>query len=211
MREKKVSIPSSGVQLKGLLNVHEAFSFGKGMIACHPHPLYGGNMFNPVVGTAVETAYEEGFSTLRFNFRGVGESEGTYDEGRGEKEDVKSTIDYLYQTLKGSNPLMVLMGYSFGAWAGLPAGMEDRRIEGLIAVAPPLVMNDFGFLKGCKKRKLFLAGDRDLYCPVQTLKDWFKELEEPKSMAIIEGADHFLLSHTHAIVPIIREFLRESF
>lgn len=211
MKEEKVFIPSSHLQLEGLLSVHEAFPFGKGMIACHPHPLHGGNMFNPVVATVVKTADEEGFSTLRFNFRGVGESEGTYDEGRGEGEDVKSAIDYLYQSLKDSTPPMALMGYSFGAWTGLPVGIEDGRIGGLIGVAPPLAMYDFGFLRGCKKRKLFIVGDRDLYCPVQVLKDWYKDLEEPKSLAILEGADHFLFSHTRAIIPVIREFLRESF
>jgi len=211
MKEEKVFIPSSGIRLEGLLSVHEAFPFERGIVACHPHPLYGGNMFNPVVATVVRAADEEGFSTLRFNFRGVGESEGTYDEGRGEREDVKSAIDYLWQRQKDSGPPMVLMGYSFGAWAGFPVGIEDRRIKGLIAVAPPLAMYDFGFLRGCKKKKLFIVGDRDLYCPVQVLEDWHKELEEPNSLCIIEGADHFLFSHTGEIIPVVREFLRQSF
>jgi uncharacterized protein len=211
MKEEKVFIPGCGIRLEGLLSVHEAFPFVKGMIACHPHPLYGGNMFNPVVAAAVEAAYEEGFSTLRFNFRGVGQSEGAYDEGRGEREDVKSAIDFLWQRSKDSSPGMVLMGYSFGAWAGFPVGVEDKRIDELIAVAPPLAMYDFGSLKGCRKRKLFVAGDRDDYCPVETLKDWFKGLDEPKSLDILQGADHFLFSHTRAVSSTIREFLRESF
>ena len=209
MREEKVLIPSAAIQLEGLLSIREALRFKDGVILCHPHPQHGGNMYNPVITAAVEAASEEGYSTLRFNFRGVGESEGSYGEGIGEKEDVKAVIEYLYSKLKDSHPSLILLGYSFGAWAGLPVAVEDGRIEGLMAIAPPLELYDFRFLEQCKKRKLFVAGSQDLFCPTPVLEAWFQHLEEPKSLAIIPGADHFFFSHTRLLSQPIREFLRK--
>src|SRR4030042_87702 len=112
MIEEKVFIPSGGIQLEGLLSIQEAPSFRGGVICCHPHPQYGGEMSHPVITTALEAAFQEGFSTLRFNFRGVGESEGSYDEGVGERQDVKAVADSFYSGLKGGPPLLLLVGSS---------------------------------------------------------------------------------------------------
>jgi alpha/beta superfamily hydrolase len=209
MKEEKVFIPSTGIQLEGLLSMQEASSFRGGVILCHPHPQYGGDMDHPVITTAVEAASQEGFSTLRFNFRGVGESEGSYGEGIGEREDVKAVADYLYSRLKNNHSPLILVGYSFGAWAGFPIAIEDERFEGMVAVAPPLEIYDFGFLKGCKKKKLFIAGNRDFFCPPSVLEEWYKGLEEPKSLAVIPGADHFLLFHTRYFIQPLKEFFRK--
>jgi hypothetical protein len=208
MKEEKVFIPSDGIQLEGLLSIQEASSFRGGVICCHPHPQYGGDMSHPVITTALEAAFEEGFSTLRFNFRGVGESQGSYDEGIGERQDVKAVADYFYSRLKGYPPRLILVGYSFGAWAGFPLAVEDERFEGMVAIAPPLEIYDFGFLKGCTKRKLFIAGDRDSFCPLSVLEGWYQQLEEPKTLALIPGADHFLFSYTRFLIQPLREFLR---
>jgi len=156
MKEEKVFIPSAGLQLEGLLSIQGARSFRGGVICCHPHPQYGGDMNHPVMTTTLEAAFQEGFSTLRFNFRGVGESEGSYAEGIGERQDVKAVANYLDSRLKGDPSLLILVGYSFGAWAGFPIAVEDERFEGMVAIAPPLEIYDFGFLKGCKKKKLFM-------------------------------------------------------
>ena len=209
MREEKILIRSAAIQLEGLLSIQEALRIRGGVILCHPHPQHGGNMYNPVITAAVEAASEEGFSTLRFNFRGVGESEGSYGEGVGEKEDVKAAIDYFYSELKDSNPSLILLGYSFGAWAGLPIAAEDGRIQGLVGIAPPLELYDFRFLEKYKKRKLFVAGSQDLFCPPPVLEEWFRHLEEPKSLAIIPGANHFFFSHTRSLIRPIREFIRK--
>jgi hypothetical protein len=208
MKEEKVFIPSDGIQLEGLLSIQEASSFRGGVICCHPHPQYGGEMSHPVITTALEAAFEGGFSTLRFNFRGVGESQGSYDEGIGERQDVKAVSNYFYSRLKGNHPLLVLVGYSFGAWAGFPLAVEDERFEGMVAIAPPLEIYDFAFLKGCKKRKLFIAGDRDSFCPRSMLEGWYQQLEEPKSLSLIPGADHFFFSHTRFLIQPLREFFK---
>ncbi len=208
MKEERVFIPSTGIHLEGLLNIQGASSFKGGVVLCHPHPQYGGDMDHPVVTTAAEAAFEEGFSTLRFNFRGVGESGGSYGEGIGEREDVKAAAEYLYSKLKDNHFRLILVGYSFGAWVGFPVAVEDERFEGVVAIAPPLEIFDFGFLKGGKKRKLFIAGNRDLFCPATRLEEWYRQLEEPKSLAIIPGADHFFLFHTRFLIQPLREFLK---
>ena len=208
MKEEKVFIPSTGIQLEGLLSMQEASSFRGGVILCHPHPQYGGDMDHPVITTAVEAASQEGFSTLRFNFRGVGESEGSYGEGIGEREDVKAVADYLYSRLKNNHSPLILVGYSFGAWVGFPIAIEDERFEGMVAVAPPLEIYDFGFLKGCKKKKLFISGNQDFFCPPSRLEKWYQHLEEPKSLVVIPGADHFFLFHTRYLSQPLKEFLK---
>ncbi len=209
MNEKKVLIPNGAIQLEGLISIHEALSLKDGVIFCHPHPQYGGDMDNPVITTAVKAASEEGLSTLRFNFRGVGESGGSYGEGTGEQEDVEAVIEYFNSRLKVNAPSLILLGYSFGAWAGLPVAVQDERIKGMVAVAPPLELYDFEFLKGCKRRKLIIAGDRDLFCPTALLEEWYRRLEEPKSLATISGADHFFSFHTHLLIKPLREFFKK--
>ena len=208
MKEERVFIPSDGIQLEGLLNIQEARSFKGGVICCHPHPQYGGDMTHPVITTALEAAFQEGFSTLRFNFRGVGESGGSYGEGIGERQDVKAAANYFDSRLKSKPPLLILVGYSFGAWAGFPMAVEDGRFEGMVAIAPPLEIYDFGYLKGCKKKKLFIAGDHDSFCPLSLLEGWYQQIEEPKSLAVIPGADHFFFPHTRLLHPPLREFFK---
>ena len=207
MKEEKVFIPSDGLRLEGLLSVQEALPVRGRVVLCHPHPLYGGEMDNPVVTTAAEAAFEEGFQTLRFNFRGVGESEGTHADGVGEKDDVRAAIEFL--SSKGDGPSVILVGYSFGAMVGLPVAVEDARVKGMVAIAPPLEMYDFDFLKGSKKDKLVIVGNRDLYCPIGPLKELYQHLEDPKSLVMVEGADHFFSYHVKSLTPPLREFFRK--
>ena len=208
MSEEKVYFASGSIQLEGLLSMDGAFSNKRGMVLCHPHPQYGGSMDNPVITAAAEVASGEGFSTLRFNFRGVGESSGSYSEGIGEREDVRAGIDFLSSRLDKSSPL-VLLGYSFGAWVGLRVAFEDKRIEGMVAIAPPLEMSEFEFLRGSKKKKLIIAGTRDLFCPAPKLEEWYHELNDPKFRATIPGADHFFFSHTHLLAEPLGKFLKQ--
>ncbi len=209
MKEEKVFFPSGGVQLEGLMSINEALSVKGGVILCHPHPQYGGDMHNRVITTALESAHEEGFSTLRFNFRGVGDSGGSYSEGIGEREDVEAAIEYLHSKQKNSNLPLLLLGYSFGAWTGIPVAIKDECIKGVVAISPPLEIYDFNFMKGCKKKKLIIVGDRDTWCPSSLLKDWYQQLEDPKSLALIQGADHFYSFQANLLVPPLRNFFKE--
>jgi len=208
MKEEKVFIPCDGLTLEGLLSVQEALPVRGGVVLCHPHPLYGGEMDNPVVTAAAEAAVEEGFQTLRFNFRGVGKSEGAHANGVGEKEDVRAAIEFLSTKVDG--PSLILVGYSFGARVGLPVAMEDARVKGMVAIAPPLEMYDFDFLKGSKKNKLVIVGNRDLTCPMGRLKELYQHIEEPKALTVIQGADHFFSYHVGSLIPSLKEFFRRS-
>jgi alpha/beta superfamily hydrolase len=209
MKEEKVFFPSGGIQLEGLLSIHEAFSVKGGVILCHPHPQFGGDMHNRVITTALESAHEEGFSTLRFNFRGVGDSGGSYGEGIGEMKDVGAAIEFLYSKQKDSRLPLILLGYSFGACTGIPVAIKDERVKGVVAISPPLDIYDFNFMKGCKKKKLIIVGDRDTWCSSSMLKDWYQQLEDPKYLALIQGADHFYSSQANLLVQPLRNFFKE--
>src|SRR4030042_7068792 len=206
MKEEKVFFPSGGIQLEGLLSIHEAFSVKGGVIPCHPHPQFGGDMHNRVIATALKSAHEEGFSTLRVNFRGVGDSGGTYSEGIGEMEDVEAAIEFLHSKQKNLNLPLLLLGYSFGAWTGIPVAIKDECIKGVVAISPPLGIYDFNFMIGCKKNKLIIVGDRDEWCPLLRLEDWYQQLDEPKSLTLIQGAAHFYSYQANLLVPAFRNF-----
>jgi len=193
------------------LSIQEALPVKGGLIFCHPHPQYGGDMNNAVVAAAVGTAFQEGFATLRFNFRGVGKSEGTYGEGIGEKEDVLAAVEYLISALKAPDAILILGGYSFGAMVSLPIAVRDDRIKGVVAVAPPLEMFDFQFLEGYRRKKLIIAGDQDLVCPKPLLEKWYQRLAEPKSLALIQGADHFFFHHTRDLIGPLKRFFSSEF
>lgn len=209
MKEERVVFPCGGIRLEGLLSIQEAFSDKGGVILCHPHPQYGGEMRNRVIAVALGAVRQEGFATLRFNFRGVGGSEGSYGEGIGEKEDVRAAIEYLDSKLNPSSGPILVFGYSFGAWVGMPVAMEEERVKGMVAVSPPLGMFDFDFLKECEKEKLIIGGDVDVFCPFSLLKQWFEQLKEPKSLAVIQGANHFYSSHANLVAPPLQDFLKK--
>ena len=125
-------------------------------VFCHPHPLHGGDMNNRVVYRAAKAAAHAGVAALRFNFRGVGASSGTHDDGRGEGEDVRAAIRWLGSRYPGK--ALALVGFSFGAWVGLRIGCEDPGIEALIGLGLPLSHYDFAFMS--RSRKPALVVDR---------------------------------------------------
>lgn len=211
MKEEKVFFPCGEVQLEGLLSIHEALSVKGGVILCHPHPQYGGDMHNRVITAALGAAHQEGFCTLRFNFRGVGKSGGSYNEGIGERKDVEAAIEFLHSKQENSRLPLILLGYSFGAFTGIPVAIEDDRVKGAVAISPPLEIHDFNFMKGCKKKKLIIVGDKDEWCPVVRLEDWYQQLDEPKSLALIQGADHFYSFQANLLAQPLREFLSSEF
>ncbi len=204
MEEGRIFFNAKGIKIEGLLSVDSELSKG-GVIICHPHPLYGGTMHNSVVTAIARIATMWDFTSLRFNFRGVGESTGTFGGGTSEQEDVRGAIDYLEE--KAKPPVILVAGYSFGAIAGLPVGVDDERVRGLIGVAPPLEMFDFGFLRECPKPKLFVCGDRDAICPPSKMEEFFKTLSEPRWLRILPGADHFYYDRKGLLEGAIGDFL----
>jgi hypothetical protein len=157
-----------------------------GFVLCHPHPLYGGDMDNPVVIRAAEVCRQAGHATLRFNFRGVGASTGSHDKGEGEQEDVRAAVAALAARL-GAGSLVGVIGYSFGAWTAARAMRPGDAPLGLIA--PPLGMFDFDRLGKDGGPLLVVAGTRDPYCPVEALHRLARAAGAEER--VIEGADHF--------------------
>jgi alpha/beta superfamily hydrolase len=161
-------------------------------LICHPHPAGGGTMHNKVVYHAMKAFSSFGLPVLRFNFRGVGLSEGVHDDGHGEQDDVLAALDWLEQNLK----LPVLFaGFSFGSNVGLRACCGDERVKGLIGLGVPVRAEGrdytYKFLPTCTQPKLFLSGDHDQYGPREALEAVFERAPEPKHLVWIEGADHF--------------------
>ena len=177
-------------------------------VVCHPHPAHSGTMHNKVVFRAARALGEAGLATLRFNFRGVGQSEGAYDEGRGERDDVRAAIDWLAEQHPGAE--LVVAGFSFGAWTGLPVGCADPRVSRLVGIGTPVRVLQLTELYSCTKPKLFVHGTLDEFGPLAQMNSWYADLPEPKRMVRIEGACHFFEGHLDKMMAAIREYFQEE-
>ena len=179
-----------------------------GLVVCHPHPLYGGDMENPVVVRAAEVARDEGLSTLRFNFRGVGGSTGGHAQGDGEQQDLKAALAVLRSRLPGGRPLGIA-GYSFGAWVSARVASGDAGLAALCLIGPPLALLDFAELHGAgQKDVLLVAGTRDTYCPVSRLMELASRIIPGARAVTVEGADHFFFGKLFPLGEAIRGWAR---
>ncbi len=176
-------------------------------LVCHPHRLYGGTMHSKVVYRAAKAALALGVPTLRFNFRGVGKSEGENAGGQGERADVRAALDYLLS--RYSTASVCLMGFSFGAWVGLAVGAHHSRVGALVGLGVPAGSYDFSTLHGVTKPKLIVQGTEDVYGPRDKLEALFASLLEPKRLCWIEGADHFFDGHLDEVQSTVQDFLQE--
>ena len=163
-------------------------------VVLHPHPLHGGNMNNRVVYTLYNAFADRGFSVLRFNFRGVGRSQGSYDSGAGELSDAAYAFDWLQQVNTTSN-LCWIGGYSFGALIAMQLMMRRPEIEGFVSVAPPADSEDFSFLAPCPSSGTIIHGEDDTNVPVESVKKLASKLDGQKNISVrfqsIKGTDHF--------------------
>ncbi len=197
MQEKKVFFGQGNIRLEGLY-AHSGGAMGA--VISHPHPLMGGDMSNSIVEILAETLFAGGISTLRFNFRGVGKSTGTFDDGRGEQEDVLAAVSFMEE--QGIREILPA-GYSFGAWVN--AGILNRKnLLPALFVSPPI--NFFGFdfqaLRG--KAGLIICGDQDPFCPTERIKSVAVELA--CRLDIIPDADHFFQSRENDLAARINDF-----
>src|SRR4030042_370980 len=191
MDKIRVTFPSGELFLEGIVAIPQGVGPLPAIIVCHPHPLYGGSMDNNVVCSLCEALTKASFVSFKFNFRGVGTSQGEFGQGIGEQTDVEAAISFISR-LKGiSSTRIGLAGYSAGAGFAIPVGSGDSRIKALAAVSPPLNMFSFDFLGSCLKPRLLVSGSRDDFTPADQFLEFCQNLAEPKQCAIIEGADHF--------------------
>ncbi len=163
-------------------------------IMLHPHPQFGGTMNNRVVYNLHYTFYSAGFTVLRFNFRGVGRSQGEYDQGIGELADAASALDYL-QSLNQNAKYCWVGGFSFGAWIGMQLLMRRPEITGFVSVSPPANMYDFSFLAPCPSSGLIISGGADRIAPPADTRELVERLYEQRGISVrheeIEGSGHF--------------------
>ena len=145
-------------------------------IILHPHPQFGGTMNNQIVYNLYYTFAERGFSVLRFNFRGVGLSQGCFDHGQGELSDAAAALDWAQATSPEARACWIA-GISFGAWIGMQLLMRRPEIEGFVAIAPPASRFDFSFLAPCPSSGLFVHGDRDRVAPLREVTSLIEKLK----------------------------------
>lgn len=204
MNEKRIFIDSDpGINLEALL----AENPGKNAaLVAHPHPLYGGDMYNNVVEAVAKAYQKNGYTTIRFNFRGVGGSDGSFDNGVGEMRDLKAVLRYL---LDMGKERIAVTGYSFGSWVIASCVRDLNHVDHVIFVSPPVSMADFSFLKGESKIRLVITGSYDYIAPPNMLEKIVLQWNPKAILKIIEGADHFYWGQTKEIEGTISGFLKE--
>jgi uncharacterized protein len=199
MTERKIAFKSDGgLLLEGLLHQGAA---GRGVVITHPHPLFGGDMYNIVVETIQRAYQEKGYSTLRFNFRGVGKSSGRYDDGNGEQADLEAAFNYLKAEKSAA---IDLAGYSFGAWV-IAQAAGDLPADSVIMVSPPAAMMKFDPAAKIPGLKLVITGSGDEFAPPDLVKNLIRVWNPQAVFEVIQGADHFYFGHTEKLEKILQK------
>jgi alpha/beta superfamily hydrolase len=203
--EKKITLSSGRHRLEGYW---QAGAGHKGVVITHPHPLYGGTMNNPVVET-VQSAYQQhGYATLRFNFRGVGGSQGNFDNGLGEQDDVRAAISYVENMDVSA---IDLAGYSFGAWVNTGVVTDSRTaIRSMMMISPPVGFIEFETVPAINCLKLVVTGSRDDIAPVNQIRDLMPAWNPEAQFEIIDGCDHFYSGHLHKLQSILTQYLESE-
>jgi alpha/beta superfamily hydrolase len=208
MNEQPVSFPSDDLTLEGLLAMPEGAGPVRGAVLCHPHPLYGGSMYNNVLDAALAAMWELGWATLRFNFRGVGASEGEHSGGPGEATDAAEAVRFLANQAGVRADDAVLAGYSFGAIAAMAAAPSISNLGALTLIALPIQMIDTSALERFTRPIVLAAGDNDGYCPARQLEALHRGLGARSQLRIIEGTDHFFGGYEEELATALETMLR---
>lgn len=183
-------------------------------LVLHPHPLHGGTMNNKVVYNLYKTLVENGFTVLRINFRGVGRSQGKYDEGVGEMTDAATALDWL----QINNPMSshhLIAGFSFGSWIAMQLIMRRPEITNFLAISPPVEKYDFSFLSPCPIPGLILQGDADSVVSEEAVHKVADRLGKQKNINVeyrmVAGADHFFRTKIDKLNDEIDDYLCSEF
>jgi hypothetical protein len=224
MIEEHVNFNSDGMKLEGILSYDENAVNPPAMLLCPPHPHLGGDMENNVITALGNVLAEKGFATLRFNYRGVGNSESRLDNIAEVYEyweeilnnddysdaivDATSAINYLESTV-GTNRLFIT-GYSFGAIVAMMLSVKNTNIKAFAAISTPFGRFDTSFLSGCKKPKLFICADNDFAASIEEVKKGMLSISEPKILDVIESCDHFYIDKELDIANKVYEFFSRN-
>ena len=199
-QEERVYWNNGSLKIEGMLGKQ---SGENGVIICHPHPLMGGSMHNNVVEAMRDAFALQNYTTLRFNFRGAGNSTGNYDEGRGEQADILSAHEFLK---KNGSDKIFLAAYSFGAWVGSKVLEQFNQLfVASVLVSPPHNLFDFNWENLKNKIDLIVSGDRDQFCDTEVLKKKSKIINCP--MEVIYQTDHFYSGKEKELIDILLKYI----
>jgi alpha/beta superfamily hydrolase len=180
------------------------------VMVLHPNPLQGGTMNNRVTVALYNAFVENGFSAIRFNFRGVGKSEGTHDKGDGELTDTATVLDWIQSINQGERPIWIA-GFSFGALIGMQLLMRRPEIAGFVSVCPPTNLYDFSFLAPCPVSGMIINGENDKICPIESVNKLVEKLNNQRGIKIdyriIPDCDHSFKNHLDTIKNYVTEHL----
>jgi len=200
-----LTFPSEGLSLEGLLHRPRAAPYPAAVV-CHPHPLYGGDMHNPVVGAVCQALAEAGIAALRFNYRGVGASEGKFGDGVGERTDAAGALAHLRDLAEVIPDKVGVIGYSFGAAVALVAA--DRNVAAVAAISTPTFGRGVPEL-AIRCPALLISGDQDQVAPVDRLAALADLIGPQCQVAIVRGADHFWWGQETKLAEVVAQFFRE--
>jgi alpha/beta superfamily hydrolase len=206
--EEHIVFSSSGLKLEGIIHLPKCDTTLPAVVICHPHPLYGGDMHNNVVMAISAALAEIPMAALRFNFRGVGRSEGEYDEGNGEQDDVVAALAFLESLGSIDRSRIGLAGYSFGAKAALPVALRQRNVQAVALVSPFLADVEWEQLKSYATPKLFLCGSEDDFIAARKVQRLAAGLPGISRCQIIAGADHFWWGYEAKVAEKVASFLK---
>jgi len=205
---------ADGLRLEGRLALPGELRGGA--ILCHPHPLFGGSMSSAII-PAVQRALEaEGWASLRFNFRGVGRSEGIFGRGVAEVKDAAAALDRVAAAVGDLS--LAVVGWSFGGLVGLAAAVADARVRTYVGIAPPVTerrntalppLPPRERLESWDGRALVLCGTRDQFCSVDDLRAWAEEISPGVTVRIYEGEDHFFSGDKRAMAEDVARFIAD--
>ena len=201
--------PGAGLELEGILHLPKGDGPFPAVAVCHPHPLYGGDMDNNVVLAICYALAEASLAALRFNFRGVGRSQGDFAEGIGEQEDVIAALTFLLSLGKVDPNRIGLAGYSFGAKVALPVALQKELVQAVALVSPFLSASDWQQLRVYIKPKLFLCGSNDYVVSPSEVQRMASELPQSQ-YEVIPGADHFWRGYEGEIAKRVPAFFRAT-
>lgn len=202
---ERVLVDGPAGPLESLVETPAAFDGAHVAVICHPHPLYGGTMENKVVHTAARALQESGYATVRFNFRGVGASSGTFDEGRGEAEDATAVADWAAARWPGAT--LTLVGFSFGSFVAFQVAGR-RATRQLFTIAPPVRRFDFARHPVPPVPWVVIQGDEDELVDARDVVAWGERLEPPPTVVVLQGAEHFFHGRLNDLRETIREHLQ---
>ncbi|MEI8320674.1 MAG: alpha/beta hydrolase [Alphaproteobacteria bacterium] len=206
----EIIIPGPAGRIEAKYHRQNATESAPVALILHPHPLYGGTMNNKVTYTLYQTFVKQGFNVMRFNYRGVGKSQGSFGSGEGELSDAAAALDWL-QTDNKNAPSFWVAGFSFGAWIAMQLLMRRPELEGFIAVAPPANKYDFNFLAPCPVSGQMIQGTADEIVSPDAVRTLAAKLSKQKGVQVelqeVEGADHFFKDHLTAVSDIVATYI----